>query len=163
MKSDLLKQHREIGSLPPFHFREAHLADIPGMQRVRNAVTENKLSDPSLVPDEDYVLFLTERGNGWVCVTADGIAGFAIADLRGNNIWALFIDPAAEGFGLGKHLHRMMLDWYFSQTKETVWLGTAPGTRAAGFYRKHGWRETGMHGAELKFEMTFADWKNLDQ
>ena len=44
------------------------------------------------------------------------------------------------------------------KTKETVWLGTSPHTRAEAFYRKSGWKEIGMHGKEIKFEMTFDSW-----
>ena len=55
-----------------------------------------------------------------------------------------------------------MLDWYFDQTKENVWLGTAPDTRAAAFYRMLGWKEVGTHGkGEIKFEMTYNYWKKL--
>jgi len=52
-----------------------------------------------------------------------------------------------------------MLHWYFTQTQHTVWLGTAPDTRASRFYRKAGWKETGTNGkTEIKFEMSFEDW-----
>ena len=84
---------------------------------------------------------------------------FSIVDLENHNVWALFIDPVHEGHSVGKNLHRLMLDWYFSETDKTLWLGTAPGTRAEIFYRKRGWKETGMHGKEIKFEMTLQDWK----
>jgi hypothetical protein len=54
----------------------------------------------------------------------------------------------------------MMLEWYFSNTKEKVWLGTAPHTRAEIFYRNAGWKENGLHGkGEIKFEMEYATWK----
>jgi hypothetical protein len=54
-----------------------------------------------------------------------------------------------------------MLEWYFKQTTETLWLGTAFHTRAETFYRKQGWREAGTHGAkEIKFEMDFDTWKS---
>ena len=77
------------------------------------------------------------------------------------NIWALFILPGFEGKGIGRKLHDMMLDWYFSQTKEIVWLGTSPNTRAEMFYRTAGWEEVGMHGSnEIKFEMSFDAWCN---
>jgi hypothetical protein len=47
-----------------------------------------------------------------------------------------------------------MLDWYFSQDKTYVWLGTSPNTRAEQFYRKSGWIENGKNGSdEIKFEM----------
>jgi hypothetical protein len=55
-----------------------------------------------------------------------------------------------------------MMSWYFLQTDKTVWLGTAPGTRAELFYRKAGWKVVGTHGkGEIKFEMTKDDWISL--
>ncbi len=140
--------------------REAVIDDINQMQVVRNAVKENVLSDPSLVPDSDYVIYLTERGKGWVCEIDDQIVGFSVADLKDNNIWALFVHSDFDKRGIGRQLHDMMLDWYFSQTKENVWLGTEPKSRAESFYRKAGWKEIGTHGkGEIKFEMSFEDWK----
>lgn len=141
--------------------REANINDIKQIQVVRNAVKENALSDPALVTDDDCRLFLTERGKGWVCEKDHQIIGFSIADLEDHNIWALFVHPDFDKQGIGRQLHDIMLNWYFSQTKATVWLGTAPGTRAETFYRKTGWKETGMHGkGEVKFEMTYDDWNN---
>ena len=144
------------------NFREALKADIPQIQIVRNSVKENVLSDPSLVSDKDCEEFITVRGKGWVCEINNMIVGFSIADLADHNVWALFVDPAYEGKGIGRELHRLMLDWYFSQTFHTLWLGTEPGSRAERFYRKAGWRHVGMHGKkELKFEMNYDDWLHL--
>ena len=140
-------------------FREAVINDIKQIQVVRNSVKENVLSNPSLVTDKDCEEYMTIRGKGWVCEIEDQIVGFAIADLKENNIWALFIDPQFERKGIGRELHRMMLDWYFSQSRETVWLGTAFNTRAEKFYRSAGWKEVGTHGSkEIKFEMTYDEW-----
>ena len=140
-------------------FREAIITDIPQIQNVRNSVKENTLSDPALVPDKEVADYIVRRGKGWVCETDDRIVGFAIADLQDNNVWALFIQPGQEGKGIGKKLHDDMLDWFFDQNKETVWLSTSPGTRAEAFYRKAGWRETGIYGkGEIKFEMTVHEW-----
>jgi GNAT superfamily N-acetyltransferase len=140
-------------------FREARIDDIEEIQKVRNAVKENVLSDPGLVTNSDCETFLTERGKGWVCEIDQKIVGFAIADLKENNIWALFMDPQFERRGIGRQLHKMMLDWYFSQTQKTVWLGTAFNTRAEAFYRKAGWKEAGTNGPkEIRFEMTYEDW-----
>ena len=128
------------------------------MQIVRNAVRENRLSDPSLVKDSDYAE-LMNNGKGWVCESDNRITGFAFADLRNENIWALFVLPEAEGNGVGKTLHDLMMDWYFNSGKNYVWLSTAPGTRAESFYRKAGWMQNGYYGkGELKFEMTLEDW-----
>ncbi len=141
------------------HIREAKIEDIPQIQVVRNSVKENILSNPNLVTDADCETYMFSRGKGWVCEVEGQIVGFAIADLKEYNIWALFLHPEFEKKGIGRKLHDTMLDWYFSQTTETVWLGTAFHTRAEQFYRKAGWKEVGLHGKdETKFEMTFADW-----
>jgi GNAT superfamily N-acetyltransferase len=143
-------------------FREAGIPDIPQIQFVRHSVKENVLSDPGLVTDNDCADYLENRGKGWVCESNHEILGFAIADLKDSNIWALFVQPAFERQGIGKKLHDIMLDWFFSQTKSTCWLGTAPHTRAALFYKKSGWSETGKHGkGEIRFEMTHEEWRTI--
>ena len=141
-------------------FREAKKQDIKQIQLVRNSVTENTLSNPDLVSDEDCLNFITIRGKGWVCEIDNKIVGFSIVDLKKNNIWALFVHPNYEGEGIGRQLHDLMLNWYFNQTSQTVWLGTSPNTRAEIFYRKSAWAEVGTHGKEeIKFEMTVENWK----
>jgi GNAT superfamily N-acetyltransferase len=140
-------------------FRETLIDDIAQMQIVRNAVKENVLSNPDLVKDADYIPFITSNGKGWVCEVNEEIVGFAIVDLKGKNIWALFVHPDFEAKGIGKQLHKIMMDWYFTQTKETVWLSTAPDSRAEKFYRMNSWTEVGIYGkGEVKFEMKNEDW-----
>lgn len=143
--------------MPPL--RPATPSDIPQIQIVRSSVKENTLSDPNLVTDEDCLEYITQRGKGWVYEADGKVVGFSIVDLVDNNVWALFLTPEYERQGIGRQLHDIMLDWYFEQTKENLWLGTAPNTRAEGFYRKAGWHENGTHGkGEIKFEMSFEDW-----
>ena len=142
-------------------YREAEVTDISQMQFVRHAVKENILSDPALVPDKDVEEYMTKRGKGWVCETDKTIVGFAMVDLIENNVWALFVHPDFEARGIGKKLHRIMMDWYFVQTKEKIWLGTEPKSRAEKFYRMQGWKEVGVHGkGEIKFEMSFDTWSD---
>ena len=144
------------------NIRIAKLEDIPQIQVVRNLVKENQLSDPNLVPDKDVEDYMFRRGKGWVCEIDGNVVGFAIADLVENNIWALFVHPDFEKMGIGKKLHDEMINWYFDQTDKTVWLGTAPKTRAENFYRKAGWKEVDVHGkGEIKFEMTKELWRSL--
>lgn len=142
--------------------REANIDDIKHIQIIRNSVTENTLSNPNLVTDKACMEFITVRGKGWVSEINNQIVGFAIVDLKENNIWALFLDPNFESRGIGQALHNKMLDWYFLQTKEKVWLSTAFHTRAELFYKKAGWTEVGLHGTkEIKFEMTYDKWTQL--
>ncbi|MDB6136907.1 MAG: family acetyltransferase [Verrucomicrobiales bacterium] len=141
-------------------FREATREDVPAMQVVRHLVKENVLSDPSLVPDSDCIRYLEVRGKGWVGHDGAQLAGFAIADLVDHSIWALFVDPLYEGLGIGKELHRLMMDWYFTQTSETVWLSTAYDTRAERFYRLQGWTDAGAYSTrERRFTMTVDQWR----
>jgi len=143
-------------------FREAQVSDIPQIQIVRHSVKENVLSNPEMVTDKDCEEFLTIRGKGWVCEVDGNIVGFSIADLKKNNVWALFVHPDYEAKGIGKRLHNEILDWYFNQTNENIWLSTLPNTRAEQFYRLNGWKEVGIHGkGEIKFEMSFEGWRHL--
>lgn len=140
-------------------YRTANLADIQQMQVVRHLVKENTLSNPDLVPDKDVAFYITEKGKGWVCEVDGQLVGFSIVDLQENSVWALFVDPAFAEKGIGKELHRLMIDWYFQQTKEKIVLGTAPNTRAARFYTLQGWTPAGSYAnGEVKFEMNYTDW-----
>lgn len=141
------------------NYRKATIEDIPQIQIVRNSVKENQLSNPNLIPDELVEEFITKRGKGFVCEIDNKIIGFSIVDFVENNVWALFILPEFEGKGNGKKLHQLMLDKYFSQTKETIWLSTEVNSRAETFYKKQGWKNAGFHGEEIKLEMSFKDWK----
>ena len=142
-------------------YREATINDIGNILIVRKAVKENILSNPDMITAKDCEEYLTVRGKGWVCERNNEILGFGIADLRDNNIWALFVHPDFEKKGVGKKLLIKMLNWYFQQGKDKVWLGTSPNTRAETFYRKLGWKEIGKYGKnEIKFEMTISNWKN---
>jgi len=140
-------------------FRTAELSDIKQIQIVRHLVKENTLSNPDLVPDKDVAYYITEKGKGWVCEMAGQVEGFSIIDLKDRSVWALFVNPEFAEKGIGKELHRLMLDWYFEQTNEKVVLGTAPNTRAAQFYQLQGWNRVGTYpNGELKFELSYKNW-----
>ena len=143
-------------------YKEAQLAHIPQMHGVRIAVRQNVLSNPERITTKDYETYLTTKGKGWVCEADHAIVGFSIVSLADHNVWALFVLPTYEGKGIGKKLQNLMLQWYFAQTTETIWLSTESGTRAAEFYRQTGWQECGWYNAqELKFEMRFEDWQRM--
>ena len=141
-------------------FREAKVSDIEQMHSVRLAVLENVLVNLSLVTEELYIQLITTNGKGWVCVKDSEIIAFAIVDSIKKNVWALFVHPTYEAKGIGKTIHNMMLDWYFSQEENTLWLSTDAKTRADNFYRKFGWQEVMRFGKnEIKFEMSAKTWK----
>ena len=133
-------------------------ADIPEMHRIRLGVRENCLSNPRLIQPDDYRRMLSERGRGWVAELDGTLAGFAVADRTRANIWALFVDPAHEGRGVGRALHATMLDWLFSVGVEKVSLGTEPGTRAERFYQASGWRYLDTQRGEAIYELSAQEW-----
>ena len=142
------------------NIRVATVADIDGYMKVRFGVKENVLNDPSLVTEEDNIAYLTDHGRGWVCEIDHKIVGFAIVSLQKRNIWALFVLPEHEGKGIGSKLHGIMLEWYFSQTNETIWLSTDKTSKACKFYKSKGWSQVGDYGNnEFKFEMSQKDWE----
>ncbi len=117
--------------------RQAVVSDIPGIQRVRRAVRENRLVS-MMIPDQDVRAAIEDSGRGWVVESGGEIVAFAIGNAQSGNIWALFVDPDHERCGYGKRLHDTMLDWLWSQGPDFLWLTTEPGTRAQGFYESAG-------------------------
>lgn len=144
--------------------REALTTDLAAIKRIRASVKENILSNPALVTDQDIVAHQTSVGKGWVWEENGEVLGFCHVNFLQANIWSLFIDPAHEGKGIGKELHRVMLDWYFGNYSQKLWLGTDPGTRAEEFYQRQGWKKSGyFDNGEVRFEISKADWGNQNR
>ncbi|MFT3885099.1 MAG: GNAT family N-acetyltransferase [Flavobacteriales bacterium] len=117
--------------------------DVPAMHAIRLRVRENRLSDPSVVTEPDYLAFMARDTRSWVCTCDDGtIAGFTMVDVENRNLWALFVAPEHEGKGVGRALHEAMCAWYFTRAI-ALRLSTASDTRAEAFYRKAGYRPDG--------------------
>jgi GNAT superfamily N-acetyltransferase len=132
--------------------RVARRADVPGIQRVRHAVRENRLTS-RMIGDGEVVEYLERRGRGWVVEVEGEVVAFAIGDAETGNIWALFVDPAHERQGHGRRLHDAMVAWLWSRGLARLFLSTQPGTRAQGFYERAGWRSCGLlPSGEMAFE-----------
>lgn len=134
--------------------RQATREDIEALHRVRLAVRENQLSRPDRVTHADYVAHLEELGRGWLIEVGQRVVAFAVGNTRDGNIWALFVDPAHEGRGYGRRLHAVMTGWLFAGGLTRLWLTTAEGTRAEGFYRHLAWSPAGRSpDDELRLEL----------
>ncbi len=127
------------------------------MHAIRLAVRENRLSNPARITGASYLPYVA-AGTIWVALDPAGNAlGFAALDLAEASVWALFVDPAAEGAGVGRALHDFMLDRAAEQGIERLRLSTAAGTRAERFYLKAGWLKCGEVSAiEARFERPTA-------
>lgn len=120
------------------------------MHRIRLAVIENRLASERAVTEASYARFLDAT---FVAEEAGGIVGFAALDLPNGGVWALFVDPAAEGRGSGGALHEALIAAAAGAGLERLWLTTAPATRAARFYQSRGWTPAGTTGdGEIRFE-----------
>lgn len=65
--------------------RVAVRSDIPGMNRVRPAVRENRLTS-SAITEKDYVPAIEETGRGWVAEENGVVLGFAVGNKTTGNI-----------------------------------------------------------------------------
>jgi ribosomal protein S18 acetylase RimI-like enzyme len=122
--------------------RKAILSDIPRLVEIRGAVRENRLSDPGRVTLADYVWHI-EHAPLFVWDDAGVIKGLAAGDPRDGSIWALFVDPAFEGQGIGQALIRAACASLAAAGHRVARLSTDPGTRAERFYLCNGWRPGG--------------------
>ena len=129
-----------------FTIRTACAADVPAMHRVRKRVRENRLSSPDRVSEASYLPYV-KAGSIWVAETRRGVVGFAALDAGGKSVWALFVEPDAEGAGIGRGLHQRMLIWARDHGLKRLTLSTGKATRAAEFYRRAGWAEVGTTAA----------------
>ena len=131
-------------------------ADIAGLKRVRLAVRENRLG-PGRVSDADYEWFV-RNGPVWLWQGEGAILGFSAGDPRDGSIWALFVDPAWEGQGIGSALLDRACASLSAAGHRRAALSTEAGTRAAAFYRRRGWTEDGLDAeGQLRFSRTLPD------
>ena len=73
--------------------------------RIRAAVHENRLSDPAKVPARLVEEYIDQRLI-WVWDEDGRVLGFSAANTSDGTIWALFVEPSAEGRGIGRNLAR---------------------------------------------------------
>ena len=106
--------------------RQAVRNDLPGLFRVRHAVSENRLFLLTM-PDDQLIEALETTGRGWVIELDGVVVAFAIGDALTGTISALFVDPPHRGHGYGRRLHDTVVEWLWSQGHDRVWLNAQPG------------------------------------
>lgn len=127
--------------------RTATAADVARLSAIRLAVRENRLETPGLVTEADYMDAIA-RGTCWVWDDGTGVQGFASGAPRDDTqVWALFVDPAVEGQGIGSALLARLTDELWRRGHRRLTLDTRSGTRAEHLYRAAGWTEIGRTAA----------------
>jgi GNAT superfamily N-acetyltransferase len=124
---------------------------------IRHGVRENRLSDPNSVTAADCAAFI-DHAEMWVWVEDGQVQGFSAGDPSDGTIWALFVDPAFEGRGIGRTLLALACGTVRAAGSETARLSTEAGTRAEQFYRVNGWTAVRRSSkGEIIFERALAE------
>lgn len=126
----------------PSLIRKATPADQPRIHAIRMGVTENVLSDPAKVTDEE-IAWYREQAIFLVAEEDGVVVGFSCANHQTGLVWALFVDPAHEGRGHGRALLDAAQAALQAAGIVQAHLMTGAGTRAERFYRRHGWQDMG--------------------
>ncbi len=122
--------------------RKTQPTDLESIYQIRQAVSENRL-------EHSFHEFLSlaspfvEKGHAWVWEEDGVVLGEAAYDPESAYIEVLYVDPNAEGKGIG----RSLLDRCVSEIKKyghsEVKLNTCSGTRAERIYKQNGWCNDG--------------------
>ncbi|NIF28886.1 GNAT family N-acetyltransferase [Pantoea sp. Tr-811] len=136
--------------------RPASLADINAIFYIRTNVQENHLSHYQLaemgITPEAIRQAISASPCAWIAEVDGTPVGFSMADAEDGCVFAAFVLPQFEGLGLGRRLMNEA-EAFLSKTHQTIWLETAEGSRASGFYRNLGWRVVdNLSSGDVRFE-----------
>ncbi len=123
--------------------RKATRSDMPRIFEIRRSVRENQLADTF----EEYVDLagpFVDGGNCWVWDENGDVLGEAGYDPCTGYIEVLYVDPVAEGRGVGRALLEQCCIDLCKLGHKVATLSTPAGTRAEHMYRAGGWVEVGI-------------------
>jgi GNAT superfamily N-acetyltransferase len=142
--------------------RRAALADVPAIVAIQARAWHHAYADivapEDMPPFDQHEARLAEHiaGGGEVHVfDQDGrVAGFAVLD--GDELRALYVDPPAQGAGVGSALLEASVDALRAagHGEAFLWTFEANGLARA-FYERHGWELAPGHQARLAPEVRY--------
>lgn len=120
------------------------------MFEVRASVGENTRTPAELsaigVTPEAIRQAIESAPCAWVATVNEVVVGFAIVNLDSACLFALFVLPEYEGYGIGTRLTQTCELALFKR-HPLAWLETADGSRAARLHRHLGWENEVEIGA----------------
>jgi len=146
-------------------YRRMTVDDLPAVLAVRFATRENAITLEEL--ENDYGITpaslaeaMQSHVRGWLCEAEGKAVGFAMGDRSNGEVQVVALLPDYEGRGIGKTLLGLARDWLFEAGHKEIWLraNLDPTVRATGFYRRLGWRRTGvMKGGDEVLKLRRSD------
>jgi GNAT superfamily N-acetyltransferase len=131
--------------------RPCRATDRARVWQIRHGTAENRLLDPAIVQDaevdwyQDHAIFL-------VSDNSEAVQGFLCANHQTAYIWALFVVDAQHGRGHGSALLNAAATRLQALGHRQMFLTTGADTRAAAWYARRGFRQTGVSfSGELVF------------
>jgi GNAT superfamily N-acetyltransferase len=119
---------------------------------IRNLVGENRLPHTF----EEYWEIaepFVDAGLCWVWDENGTVLGEVGHDPEAAYIEVLYVDPSAQGRGIGSALLERSCYELASAGCRKAFVSTAPGTGAVSFYRCRGWRDAGTEpSGDIRFE-----------
>jgi GNAT superfamily N-acetyltransferase len=132
--------------------RKATRDDMPRIFAIRRSVRENQLDDTF----EEYVDLagpFVDAGHCWVWHENGEVLGEAGYDPCAGYVEVLYVDPAAQGRGVGRALLDQCCRDLCQLGHRVATMSTTAGTRAEQVYRANGWVEVGIDAAgDLLFQ-----------
>ncbi|MGD1877338.1 MAG: GNAT family N-acetyltransferase [Kiloniellaceae bacterium] len=132
-------------------FRQVTVEDLPAVIAVRlstveNAITLEEMKNDHGITPESLAAAMASDVCGWLCEDAGKVVGIAMGDRSNGEIQVVAVLPGHEGRGIGRALLTHVQQWLFDNGHDEIWLGANPdpAVRASGFYRKLGWRRSGV-------------------
>jgi len=122
-------------------------SDLKEIYRIRQSVSENIL-EHSYHDFVELAIPFIDDGNAWVWEENGIVVGEIAFDLDKSYIEVLYVDPGAEGKGIGRALLRKCCLELKKYGHKEVTLSTSPGTRAERIYIQSGWVEIGVDSDE---------------
>jgi len=102
-----------------FSFQKITAADVDQLFAVRSSVRENPFSIDALAREA-----LGNSHDGYLCKSADVVAGFAMADVKAGELWVIAVLPEYERRGIGRELLRLTEELLWSAGHASIWLWT---------------------------------------
>jgi ribosomal protein S18 acetylase RimI-like enzyme len=107
-----------------------------------NAVTRDELACLGITPASTIAAVSSGELSGFLCEVVGVTVGFALANVRTQELAVIAVLPEFERRGIGRELLQRTEGILWNAGCDSIWLWTSPApTRAIALYERNGWTE----------------------